>query len=82
MGRVNDDSPAGNKNTDRFTARRISMLLDPKRCEENMETATRKVGANIGFERTRRITGYLVGTLDRFNDAKRAEERDRARHSV
>ena len=36
----------------------------------------------IGFERIRRITGYLVGTLDRFNDAKRAEERERVKHSV
>jgi ribonucleoside-triphosphate reductase len=36
----------------------------------------------IGFERIRRITGYLVGTLDRFNDAKRAEERDRVKHSI
>ena len=34
------------------------------------------------FERIRRITGYLVGTLDRFNDAKRAEERDRVKHNV
>lgn len=34
------------------------------------------------FERIRRITGYLVGTLDRFNDAKRAEEHDRVKHSV
>ena len=34
------------------------------------------------FERIRRITGYLVGTLDRFNDAKRAEERDRVKHSM
>ena len=34
------------------------------------------------FERIRRITGYLVGTLDRFNDAKAAEERDRVKHSV
>lgn len=33
------------------------------------------------FERIRRITGYLVGTLDRFNDAKKAEVRDRAKHS-
>jgi len=30
----------------------------------------------------RRITGYLVGTLDRFNDAKRAEERDRVKHGL
>jgi len=35
-----------------------------------------------GFERIRRITGYLVGTVDRFNDAKRAEEKDRVKHSV
>ena len=34
------------------------------------------------FHRVRRITGYLVGTLDRFNNAKRAEERDRVKHSV
>jgi len=36
----------------------------------------------VGFERIRRITGYLVGTLDRFNDAKKAEERDRVKHNV
>jgi hypothetical protein len=34
------------------------------------------------FERIRRITGYLVGTLDRFNDAKRAEEKDRVKHGI
>ncbi len=34
------------------------------------------------FERLRRITGYLVGTLDRWNDAKKAEERARVKHSV
>ncbi len=33
------------------------------------------------FQRIRRITGYLVGTLDRFNNAKRAEEADRVKHS-
>ena len=38
--------------------------------------------AEVGFERIRRITGYLVGTLDRFNDAKRAEERDRVKHHI
>ena len=36
----------------------------------------------IPFDRIRRITGYLVGTLDRFNDAKRAEESDRVKHSL
>lgn len=42
----------------------------------------RMVGAGVGFERIRRITGYLVGTLDRFNDAKRAEESERVKHAV
>lgn len=34
------------------------------------------------FERIRRITGYLVGSLDRFNDAKKAEEKDRVKHDA
>ncbi len=34
------------------------------------------------FQRIRRITGYLVGTLDRFNNAKRAEEHDRVKHGI
>lgn len=38
------------------------------------------VGQSVKFERIRRITGYLVGTLDRFNNAKRAEEKDRVKH--
>ena len=43
----------------------------------------RKEGENgPGFERIRRITGYLVGALDRFNDAKRAEVEDRVKHAV
>lgn len=40
------------------------------------------VGEGVHFDRIRRVTGYLVGTLDRFNDAKRAEEHDRVKHSV
>ena len=40
------------------------------------------VGKGVKFERIRRITGYLVGTLDRFNDAKRAEEKDRVKHGM
>lgn len=36
----------------------------------------------VPFERIRRITGYLVGTLDRFNDGKRAEVRDRVKHTL
>ena len=40
------------------------------------------VGEGVGFERIRRITGYLVGTVDRFNNGKRAEERDRVKHGT
>lgn len=40
------------------------------------------VGEGVGFERIRRITGYLVGTLDRFNNGKRAEEHDRVKHDA
>ena len=41
-----------------------------------------QVGEGVDFERIRRITGYLVGTLDRFNDAKRAEVEDRVKHGL
>ena len=40
-----------------------------------------KVGKGIKFERIRRITGYLVGTVERFNNAKRAEVEDRVKHN-
>lgn len=36
----------------------------------------------VNFERIRRITGYLVGTTDRFNDAKKAEVNDRVKHDL
>lgn len=39
------------------------------------------MGEGIDFERIRRITGYLVGTMEKWNDAKKAEERDRVKHS-
>ena len=47
-----------------------------------MEEKDIMIGEGVRFERIRRITGYLVGTLDRFNDAKRAEEHDRVKHQV
>lgn len=47
------------------------------------KTKTQEMQGNgVGFERIRRITGYLVGTLDRFNNAKRAEVEDRVKHST
>lgn len=41
-----------------------------------------KLGKGVKFERIRRITGYLVGTMDKWNDAKKAEEKDRVKHSL
>jgi hypothetical protein len=40
------------------------------------------VGEGIKFERIRRITGYLVGSIDRWNAAKRAEEQNRIKHNI
>lgn len=48
---------------------------------EKVETKEKTVGEGVGFERIRRITGYLVGTVDRFNNGKRAEEHDRVKHT-
>lgn len=48
-----------------------------------METKKAKmVGEGVKFDRIRRITGYLVGTLDRFNNAKKAEVGDRVTHGT
>ena len=41
-----------------------------------------QLGRGVPFQRIRRITGYLVGTMDKWNDAKKAEERDRVKHSL
>lgn len=47
-----------------------------------MKNNNEKIGQGVGFERIRRITGYLVGTMDKWNDAKRAEERERVKHGL
>ena len=39
------------------------------------------VGEGVGFERIRRVTGYLSGDVKRFNNSKRAEEKDRVKHT-
>ena len=41
-----------------------------------------EIGEGVKFERIRRITGYLVGSIDRFNDAKRQEVTDRVKHGM
>ena len=46
------------------------------------EYSERIRGKGVGFDRIRRITGYLVGTLDRFGNGKRAEEADRVKHTT
>lgn len=59
--------------------------VDKKKGRIKMKEEVRevkKVGEGVEFERIRRITGYLVGTTDRFNNGKRAEERDRVKHST
>lgn len=49
-----------------------------------MEKQTRdeRLGKGRMFERIRRITGYLVGTLDKWNDAKKAKEADRVMQGI
>ena len=46
------------------------------------KSTNEKLGQGVAFERIRRITGYLVCTKDKRNDAKRAEERDRVKHGM
>lgn len=55
---------------------RITAKLDGDFVDLDYDFGTRP------FERIRRITGYLVGTLERFNNGKRAEESDRVKHTL
>lgn len=54
----------------------LSIDLDGDYVDVNYQFKT------IPFERIRRITGYLVGTMERWNDAKTAEEHDRVKHNT
>lgn len=47
-----------------------------------MKINKEKMGKGVRFERIRRITGYLSGTLETWNNAKKAEEKDRVKHSL
>lgn len=59
------------------------MLQDSRLIEKQASNdQSELIGQGVKFERIRRITGYLVGTLDRFNDAKRDEESQRVKHST
>ena len=50
--------------------------------EQSSQTKQQRSGKDVGFERIRRITGYLVGTTNRWNDAKKAELNDRVKHTA
>ena len=50
--------------------------------EKDVKKTVKTVGEGVKFDRIRRITGYLVGTLDRFNNAKKAEVSDRVCHGT
>ena len=59
--------------------------VEPVSIEIEFDGEFANIKTNLGrrpFERIRRITGYLVGTLERFNDGKAAEERDRVKHRI
>lgn len=61
------------------------MCMVPSYYKENpmvtrLKACNGMVGEGVKFDRIRRVTGYLVGTLDRFNNGKRAEEHDRVKH--
>ena len=47
-----------------------------------MKNEPKVIGNGVGFQRIRRITGYLVGDVSRFNNAKQKEEADRVKHGT
>lgn len=79
------------KELDNYENLHVSRLVETGTCliAKNSDEATAKKYFEANeqyfgskFERLRRITGYLVGTLDRWNDSKKAEEKARVKHSV
>ena len=70
---------------DRQKINRINELYRKSKAEGLTDAEKKEqilIGEGQDFERIRRITGYLVGTIDRWNNAKRAEERDRVKHTL
>jgi hypothetical protein len=70
---------------DAYVSRAIKKYgMEPKAMDLTIDGDEVEIRYDLGkhpFQRIRRITGYLVGTLDRFNDAKQHEEHDRVKHS-
>lgn len=65
---------------DKYGDKLVGLKIEVENDDE--VTLTYILKNDVPFERIRRITGYLVGTLDKWNDAKRVEERDRVKHTV
>ena len=94
--KINDTNVYVYGNIDNLTKEEIKAYIKEVEREKNSEVIELNLYADeesgyigrsakvkpIPFDRIRRITGYLVGTLDRFNDAKRSEEQDRVKHSL
>ena len=76
-----DPSPDEMKNYVEYTRERVPGVdkITVKMCPDG-KVDVKYTAHYQKFERIRRITGYLVGTTDRWNDAKQAEERDRVKH--
>ena len=77
--------PLDEKEAQAYASRARSLFNNVKRVNVEIDGDEVVLSYDLAqgnFERIRRITGYLVGTLDRFNNAKRAEERERVKHGI
>ena len=82
-----DDAPVGDAEVRAYVERGSSQHPNSTVTGLALEVDGDDVGiryelAPVPFDRIRRITGYLVGTMDRWNDAKTSEEADRVKHNV
>lgn len=78
IGIIGDECPLCKRKEKEMT--NSTLLTQLLQVPESHSFTPAERGKGVSFERIRRITGYLVGTLDRFNDAKRAEVEHRAKH--
>ena len=79
---INDASASEAKNYVDYVAQRVNYPVKSvtvTQCDDGLVDLDYELNTPK-FERIRRITGYLTGTLDRWNNAKQAEERDRVKH--
>lgn len=61
---------------------RMASIISDSGNQVNVSLSERVRGKDVNFDRLRRITGYLVGSLDRFNDGKLAEVNERVKHEI